>query len=71
LAKCSFPFQCAHGRPSIVALGGLGNAGAGEGQSSRLGTVQDDVEGGFDFVKAFDKWQTNAGEEFIRDDCPE
>ena len=71
LAKCSFPFQCAHGRPSMAALGGLGNAGAGEGQSSRLDTVRDNVEGGFDFVKAFDKWQTNAGEEFVGDDCPE
>lgn len=28
LSRCAFPFQCAHGRPSMVPLAGLG-AGAG------------------------------------------
>jgi DNA mismatch repair protein MLH3 len=37
LASCAFPFQCAHGRPSMVPLvhlgqdGGLGSAGLGPG----------------------------------------
>lgn len=26
LADCAFPFQCAHGRPSMVPLMGLGGA---------------------------------------------
>jgi DNA mismatch repair protein MLH3 len=49
LANCRFPFQCAHGRPSMVVLGGLER------------TVQDDLEGAGDFKNAFDKWQTDIG----------
>jgi DNA mismatch repair protein MLH3 len=60
LAKCSFPFQCAHGRPSMVALGGLGTVDTGDGQSLSRGTGQEDVKGGGDFARAFDSWQTNA-----------
>jgi DNA mismatch repair protein MLH3 len=50
LANCSFPFQCAHGRPSMVVLGGLERT-----------TVQDDLEGAGDFKNAFDKWQADIG----------
>ena len=57
LVKCSFPFQCAHGRPSMVALGGLGTADARHGRPLEPGTEQEDVEGGGDFAKAFDSWQ--------------
>lgn len=49
LANCRFPFQCAHGRPSMVVLGGLER------------TVQDDLEGAGDFKNAFDKWQADIG----------
>jgi DNA mismatch repair protein MLH3 len=57
LAQCRFPFQCAHGRPSMVVLGGLGEVDADDGRSLRPGAVQEDVEGGVDFAKAFDNWQ--------------
>jgi len=29
LARCRFPFQCAHGRKSVVAVVGLGGGGGG------------------------------------------
>jgi DNA mismatch repair protein MLH3 len=61
LAKCSFPFQCAHGRPSMVVLGELGPVDAGEEQLLGPGTVQEDVEDGDDFTTAFDSWQANIG----------
>lgn len=31
LAECAFPFQCAHGRPSMVPLVHLGEERMGEG----------------------------------------
>jgi DNA mismatch repair protein MLH3 len=61
LANCSFPFQCAHGRPSMVALGGLGAWEPGDGQPLGRTTVQDNLEGGGDFMNAFDKWQADIG----------
>jgi len=27
LARCAFPFQCAHGRPSMVPLADIGSGG--------------------------------------------
>ena len=48
LANCGFPFQCAHGRPSMIVLGGLERT-----------SVQDDLEGVGDFKNAFDKWQAD------------
>ena len=59
LAKCSFPFQCAHGRPSMVALGGLGTLDAGLGRPLGLGNEQERGEGRGEFAKAFDSWQAN------------
>lgn len=61
LANCSFPFQCAHGRPSMVVLGGLGPWEAGDGQPLGRTTVQDNLEGAGDFKNAFDKWQADIG----------
>jgi DNA mismatch repair protein MLH3 len=61
LANCSFPFQCAHGRPSMVALGGLGAWDPEDGQPLGRTTVQDDLEGAGDFKNAFDKWQADIG----------
>ena len=58
LANCSFPFQCAHGRPSMVVLGGLGAWEPGYEQPS---TVQGNLEGAGDFKNAFDKWQADIG----------
>jgi DNA mismatch repair protein MLH3 len=61
LANCSFPFQCAHGRPSMVALGSLGAWEPGDGQLLDRTTVQDNLEGADDFKNAFDKWQADIG----------
>jgi DNA mismatch repair protein MLH3 len=61
LANCSFPFQCAHGRPSMVVLGGLGPWEPGDGQPLGRTTVQDNLEGAGDFKNAFDKWQADIG----------
>ncbi|KAL4986430.1 hypothetical protein BDW68DRAFT_188820 [Aspergillus falconensis] len=51
LASCVFPFQCAHGRPSMVPLvecrgsdGGTESAGEGEAD--------------FGFIEAFKRWQS-------------
>ena len=31
LSECTLPFQCAHGRPSIIVLASVGNLGLGQG----------------------------------------
>ncbi|KAL8935193.1 MAG: hypothetical protein Q9216_005549, partial [Gyalolechia sp. 2 TL-2023] len=48
LAGCRFPFQCAHGRPSLVPLVGLGCGGGGGdgGEGGDEGGGVDDVGGG-------------------------
>lgn len=48
LARCRFPFQCAHGRPSMVPILDMV-------ESDRNG---DDDGGGGDFVGAFREWTT-------------
>jgi DNA mismatch repair protein MLH3 len=47
LARCAFPFQCAHGRPSVVPLLRLAEEGPGAG----------DEAGKVDFVDAFRRWK--------------
>lgn len=49
LARCRFPFQCAHGRPSMVPILDMV-------ESDRNG--DDDGGGGGDFVGAFREWTT-------------
>jgi DNA mismatch repair protein MLH3 len=61
LGKCSFPFQCAHGRPSMVVLGDLGPVDVGGRRLFGAGMPQEDVEGEGDFTTAFDSWQANIG----------
>lgn len=46
LAECIFPFQCAHGRPSMVPLVNLGSW-----------SVCQDVDPQDDFAKSFSKWK--------------
>lgn len=38
LACCAFPFQCAHGRPSMVPLVDLGNVPSHWDSDSRVGS---------------------------------
>ncbi|KAE9377492.1 hypothetical protein N431DRAFT_365292 [Stipitochalara longipes BDJ] len=49
LAKCKFPFQCAHGRPSLVPLVDLGRMDMRAATQERGGT----------FGAAFNKWKDN------------
>ncbi|KAI8634015.1 hypothetical protein F5Y19DRAFT_411709 [Xylariaceae sp. FL1651] len=48
LADCAFPFQCAHGRPSMVPLVDLGN---------KLADIHDGRKQGGSFGKEFRKWK--------------
>ncbi|KAI1328081.1 hypothetical protein F5Y16DRAFT_370015 [Xylariaceae sp. FL0255] len=50
LADCAFPFQCAHGRPSMIPLVDLGNT-----TIPHIGKP----ETGISFGKAFKKWSTH------------
>ncbi len=59
LARCTFPFQCAHGRPSMVPLVALGN-GVG-GNMGFCGEGEGGAEGGeaaeVSFADAWRKWK--------------
>ncbi|KAM5469758.1 DNA mismatch repair protein [Microsporum audouinii] len=59
LAKCAFPFQCAHGRPSMVPILGLGpielSPPLNPINTSQLGVQP--AEPCSDFVTAFNRWQ--------------
>lgn len=64
LAKCKFPFMCAHGRPSMVPLLDLGELGGSERRTRKMafGSSMEKVFGGeeaagSDFVGAFGKWR--------------
>ncbi|KAH0523254.1 hypothetical protein TsFJ059_008285 [Trichoderma semiorbis] len=52
LAKCAFPFQCAHGRPSLVPLVDLGSG-------ARIGGWNEDERGEKD-VRVWKRWITTA-----------
>ncbi|KAK9800957.1 hypothetical protein SCARD494_00937 [Seiridium cardinale] len=52
LADCAFPFQCAHGRPSMVPLIDMGN-------QRIIGNERSD---GVSFGKHFKKWKENMSE---------
>ncbi|KAK8158781.1 hypothetical protein BKA80DRAFT_333959 [Phyllosticta citrichinensis] len=63
LAGCVFPFQCAHGRPSMVPLvelsGGEG-VGVGLGLGSAGGEARGGAEAGEGFVHAYRRWRRAA-----------
>ena len=50
LAECALPFQCAHGRPSMVPLLDIGS-------HSSLGGLTTDESQGPGFLVEFEKWQ--------------
>ncbi|KAL6824450.1 hypothetical protein J3E69DRAFT_292050 [Trichoderma sp. SZMC 28015] len=52
LAKCAFPFQCAHGRPSLVPLVDLGSG-------ERIGGWNEDERGEKD-LRVWKRWMTTA-----------
>lgn len=68
LARCVFPFQCAHGRPSMVPILDMQSTGK-EGDISLLDSVSDSVDfepAGKDsmhlgFVEAFKGWRDTLG----------
>lgn len=54
LVRCAFPFQCAHGRPSMVPVVGLGDS------MVQLGNVLEhrwSEDGEIPFGQAFRKWK--------------
>lgn len=53
LAACQFPFQCAHGRPSMVPLVAVGQGGSGEGG---IGGWEEEKERGI-FADAWKAWK--------------
>lgn len=53
LAACQFPFQCAHGRPSMVPLVAVGQGGSGEGG---IGGWEEEKERGT-FADAWKAWK--------------
>jgi DNA mismatch repair protein MLH3 len=53
LATCTFPFMCAHGRPSMVPLVNIGKLGS-ETETSQVGL---DTNHG-DFVQAWKQWKS-------------
>lgn len=55
LAECRFPFQCAHGRPSLVPLVDVGGLGIGGGWRGVEGGEKD--VGGFG--RNFRQWRRN------------
>ncbi|KAL4889659.1 hypothetical protein BDV59DRAFT_185944 [Aspergillus ambiguus] len=51
LARCLFPFQCAHGRPSMIPILDMGNAWDDPDQE------YEGDGGSMDFIEAFRKWE--------------
>lgn len=54
LIRCAFPFQCAHGRPSIVPLVDMGDEMLQLGNLMESSPTDGNVEG---FGHAFTKWK--------------
>lgn len=64
LASCAFPFQCAHGRPSMIPLADLAAATTPNGASKAFETrqaaaIRADEEPSFH--QAWTKWKDNRG----------
>lgn len=56
LSKCAFPFQCAHGRPSMLPVADLGTSSASLGNLSGHDVGTDDRP----FGQAFRRWKENG-----------
>jgi len=61
LAQCAFPFQCAHGRPSMIPLVDLGGSSTEQLRVTALGAFGEHLTRGEaeqpTFVEAFRKWK--------------
>ncbi|KAL8629369.1 hypothetical protein Q9189_004942 [Teloschistes chrysophthalmus] len=57
LGACRFPFQCAHGRPSMVPLVAVGGDGGRSGGLGFGGDGDGDGDGGEGFVDAWKRWR--------------
>jgi DNA mismatch repair protein MLH3 len=55
LSKCAFPFQCAHGRPSMAPLIQLGSASFTNGSGLKQRDENENTQLGF--LKAVEKWK--------------
>ncbi|KAM7219203.1 hypothetical protein V8F06_005372 [Rhypophila decipiens] len=75
LARCAFPFQCAHGRPSMVPIVDLGGAGAVHdgigslgglfgGHHQRSGTEKQH-EGSLAFLEDLKSWADKKGKRSV------
>lgn len=61
LAQCAFPFQCAHGRPSMIPLVDLGGCGTEQVRLTAFGASGEYPTGGEEqptFVEAFSRWKS-------------
>ncbi|PWW74976.1 hypothetical protein C7212DRAFT_358574 [Tuber magnatum] len=69
LAECKFPFQCAHGRPSMIPLLDLSGVGAESGGVGKGVTFEEGVKGrGGGFRKDFGRWMEREKERVQRGD---
>ena len=59
LARCAFPFQCAHGRPSMVPLIALQHAGGS--QENDVPRAEERAGGGF--LDAVKRWRERGGDQ--------
>lgn len=55
LARCAFPFQCAHGRPSMVPIVDIG-ASSGNSSLGGLFKGKKDIEEPGDLLRGLKKW---------------
>ncbi|PKY01915.1 hypothetical protein P168DRAFT_240632 [Aspergillus campestris IBT 28561] len=55
LARCVFPFQCAHGRPSMIPVV---MTGMGDAEEDHWGDTSGEEGVGVDFVDAFRRWRS-------------
>lgn len=55
LVRCAFPFQCAHGRPSMVPIMDLSNGMVHLGNLVEVDDWEEDGDG--TFLQVFKKWK--------------
>ena len=56
LAKCAFPFQCAHGRPSMVPIVDIGSSAGNSSLGGLFKMERDDEKKPGDLMRGLKKW---------------